>query len=111
MPLCEQWYQACNSDTFCAIADEDPVSISSLDFCWDSSDGRVLRDITHAENFCWRMGFPVYREPLCYDGVPTASRIRAGASKEEGWKPGASGKTNTAVIAITLIEAIIGFAS
>ena len=113
MPYCQKWYDACQLDTFCPVADEDQESISSLDFCLDptSEESGRLNELTHAENFCWRMGYPVYREPFCYNGVPTASRIRAGSNREEGWQPGGSGKSNTSVIAMTLVEAIVAFAS
>ena len=40
--------------------------------------------VSDAEEFCIRMGFPVYDSPFCYNGFPTASKINLGKKKPSG---------------------------
>ena len=63
---------------FCLIESMEVHESNSLDFCDDQnfSLGSNLKNMD-AEQFCNRMGFPVPDQGGCYDGIPTASIVKA----------------------------------
>ena len=41
--------------------------------------------VADVDEFCERMGFPVYDEPWCYSGIPVASKIHLN-KKQDDWR-------------------------
>ncbi len=74
MDLCYTWYDLCMSDYFVVRG---ASSNNSLDFpSFDDPPHLVsplYEVVSDVEEFCERMGFPVFEDPYCYNGVPVAS--------------------------------------
>ena len=74
MDLCYTWYDLCMSDSFVIRG---AVKNNSLDFPTFDDPPHLVAPlyeiVSEVEEFCERMGFPVYEEPYCYNGVPVAS--------------------------------------
>ena len=74
MDLCYTWYDLCMSDYFVIRG---ALTNNSLDFPTLDDPPHLMNPlyeiVSDVEEFCERMGFPVFEDPYCYNGVPVAS--------------------------------------
>ena len=74
MDLCYTWYDFCMSDFF--VIKGAPYN-NSLDFPTFDDPPHMINPlyelVSDVEEFCERMGFPVFEDGKCYNGVPVAS--------------------------------------
>ena len=72
--FCYTWYDFCMSDYFVVRG---AAYNNSLDFPKFDDLPHLVKPlyeiVSDVEEFCERMGFPVFEEPSCYNGVPVAS--------------------------------------
>jgi hypothetical protein len=62
---------------------------NSIDFPNYDDPPQLIRPLYElvftVDEFCERMGFPVYEEPSCYNGIPVASRVHLN-NKQTFWQ-------------------------
>eukprot|EP00347_Sterkiella_histriomuscorum_P005417 403356695 len=78
--FCETWFDLCHAELFVI----NPDLNNMLQFATEDTKLRanyLMNMINDAEEFCTRMGFQVYNEPHCYNGVPTGSIVNLNKQK------------------------------
>lgn len=82
--MCFTWYDLCMSDSFIIRGVN-----NSLDFPNYDDPPQLIRPlyeiVSTVDEFCERMGFPVFEDPYCYNGIPVASKVHLN-NKQTFWQ-------------------------
>ena len=93
--LCDQWYRSCKYDmvTYSNKSVDFVLKDQNKDMKNETFHLVLLQNITTPEEFCTAMGYEVNHNirgytkpnvPYCYDGIPTANRLKLNQGKK-GW--------------------------